>query len=243
MVRVKRSMPAPESLEIEKNKASGSYEKTDVVERLRKDFHNKCYICEMDNLQDPQVEHLRPHFNGKNIDLKFDWNNLFWSCGHCNSVKNQRKYDEHVIDCCALDPEMKNYFRLCDGNTNVQAVDPEDEDAKMTAELVTEVFNKTNSGMRVYKSNMRFDELNREMNKLYTILEELSKNERSGFLLKQLQVLISAVYAFAKYGILFRKVSGIKVIPEILKINHVEINHECILYQVHHPNLSHSGLQ
>ena len=82
MVRVKRSMPAPESLEIEKNKASGSYEKTDVVERLRKDFHNKCYICEMDNLQDPQVEHLRPHFNGKNIDLKFDWNNLFWSCGY-----------------------------------------------------------------------------------------------------------------------------------------------------------------
>lgn len=243
MVRVKRSMPAPESLEIEKNKASGSYEKTDVVERLRKDFHNKCYICEMDNLQDPQVEHLRPHFNGKNIDLKFDWNNLFWSCGHCNSVKNQRKYDEHVIDCCALDPEVKIYFRLCDGNTNVQAVDPEDEDAKMTAELVTEVFNKTNSGMRVYKSNMRFDELNREMNKLYTILEELSKNERSGFLLKQLQVLISAVYAFAKYGILFRKVSGIKVIPEILKINHVEINHECILYHVHHPNLSHSGLQ
>ena len=40
MVRVKRSMPAPESLEIEKNKASGSYEKTDVVERLRKDFYN-----------------------------------------------------------------------------------------------------------------------------------------------------------------------------------------------------------
>lgn len=199
MVRVKRSMPAPESLEIEKNKASGSYEKTDVVERLRKDFHNKCYICEMDNLQDPQVEHLRPHFNGKNIDLKFDWNNLFWSCGHCNSVKNQRKYDEHVIDCCALDPEVKIYFRLCDGNTNVQAVDPEDEDAKMTAELVTEVFNKTNSGMRVYKSNMRFDELNSEMNKLYTILEELSKNERSGFLLKQLQALTRRESRFAAF--------------------------------------------
>lgn len=50
MVRVKRSMPAPESLEIEKNKASGSYEKTDVVERLRKDFiinviYAKWIIC------------------------------------------------------------------------------------------------------------------------------------------------------------------------------------------------------
>lgn len=44
-------------------------------------------------------------------------------------------------------------------------------------------------------------------------------------------------------SILFRKVSGIKVIPEILKINHVEINHGYTLYHVHHPNLSHSGLQ
>ena len=84
-------MPAPKSLFTEKTKANGSYEKTDVVEQLRKDFHNKCYICEIDKLQDPQVEHLRPHFNGKNKDLKFDWNNLFWSCGHCNGVKNQRK--------------------------------------------------------------------------------------------------------------------------------------------------------
>lgn len=128
---------------------------------------------------DELSDELRNKFEEyKQIVNKPDWNNLFWSCGHCNSVKNQRKYDEHVIDCCALDPEVKIYFRLCDGNTNVQAVDPEDEDAKMTAELVTEVFNKTNSGMRVYKSNMRFDELNREMNKLYTILEELSKNEK-----------------------------------------------------------------
>ena len=91
MVKIERSMPAPKSLFTEKAKANGSYEKTDVVEQLRKDFHNKCYICEIDNLQDPQVEHLRPHFNGKNKDLKFDWNNLFWSCGHCNGVKNQRK--------------------------------------------------------------------------------------------------------------------------------------------------------
>ena len=29
----------------------------------------------------------------------------------------------------------------------------------------------------------------------------------------------------------------------IRDINHVEINHGCILYHVHHPNLSHSGLQ
>ena len=199
MVKIERSMPAPKSLFTEKTKANGSYEKTDVVEQLRKDFHNKCYICEIDNLQDPQVEHLRPHFNGKNQDLKFDWNNLFWSCGHCNGVKNQRKFDNHIIDCCNIDPEMKIYFRLHDGNTDVQAVDSEDEDAKMTAELVMEVFNKTNSGMRVYKSHMRFEELNREMSKLYSTLEELSHNPDSTFVLKKLKALIRRESRFAAF--------------------------------------------
>ena len=79
MVKVKRSYPAPASLAVEKTKANGSYNEPDVVETLVRDFNNKCYICELDQLQDPQVEHLRPHFNGKYIDRKFDSNNLFWS--------------------------------------------------------------------------------------------------------------------------------------------------------------------
>mgnify|MGYP000579775343 FL=1 len=141
MVKVERSFPAPASLAEEKKKANGSYSKPDVIERLEKDFHNKCYICELDKLQDPQVEHLRPHFGGKNIERKFDWNNLFWSCSHCNGVKNQRKYDEFIIDCCKLDSEEKIYFKLHDRKIDVTAVKSEDFEAKMTAELVMEVFN------------------------------------------------------------------------------------------------------
>ena len=112
MVRIQRSYPAPSSLAEEAGKKNGSYEKPDVVERLKKDFHNKCYICGLKNLQDPQVEHLLPHKNGKYPERKFDWNNLFWACGHCNIVKNQRKYDEGILDCCKLDPERKITFRL-----------------------------------------------------------------------------------------------------------------------------------
>lgn len=116
MVKVERSTPAPESLAVEKTKADGKYDKPDVVERLKKDFNNKCYICEINDLQDPQIEHLKPHSVGRDIEqkleLKFDWNNLFWSCGHCNGIKNQRKYDEHIIDCCKVDPEDRIYFRF-----------------------------------------------------------------------------------------------------------------------------------
>lgn len=73
MVKVKRSFPAPESLAEEEKKAAGRYDKPDVIERLKEDFHNKCYICEMKELQDPNVEHLLPHKNGKYPERKYDW--------------------------------------------------------------------------------------------------------------------------------------------------------------------------
>ena len=38
MVKVKRSVPAPDSLAIEARKVNGSYKEKDVVERLKKRF-------------------------------------------------------------------------------------------------------------------------------------------------------------------------------------------------------------
>ena len=51
----------------------------------------------------------------------------------------------------------------------------------------------------MYKSNMRFEELNREMNKLYATLEELLESPESTFLLKKLQVLIRRESRFAAF--------------------------------------------
>ena len=47
MIKITRSYPAPESLKIEAQKSEGSYSKPDVAARLKEDFHDKCYICEM----------------------------------------------------------------------------------------------------------------------------------------------------------------------------------------------------
>lgn len=199
MVKIERSFPAPESLAIEAQKASGSYEKEDVVERLKKDFHNKCYICEIDNLQDPQVEHLLPHKDGKYPERKFDWNNLFWVCGHCNGVKNQNKYDIGIIDCCNIDPEELICFRLRDGDIQIIVKDKENTQAILTAELITEVFNKKNTAMRVYKSDMRFQELNQEMNKLYDSIEELRTNPDSKFASRKLKALLRRESRFAAF--------------------------------------------
>lgn len=199
MVKIERSFPAPESLAIESQKASGSYAKKDVVDRLKEDFHNKCYICEIDNLQDPEVEHLLPQKNGRYPERKFDWNNLFWSCGHCNKVKMQAKYDEGIIDCCKTDPEKVLSFCLANGEIQVKAIDVKNMQAVLTAGLITEVFTIENTAMRVYKSDMRFQELNREMNKLYDSLEEFSENPDSKVALRKLQALLRRKSRFAAF--------------------------------------------
>lgn len=199
MVKVERSFPAPESLARESEKASGSYAEPDVILRLKKDFHNKCYICEIDQLQDPQVEHLLPHMNGRYRERKFDWNNLFWSCAHCNHVKNQRKYDTGILDCCRQDPEKVIYFRLQKEEVEVTAIDQNDSRALLTAELVKEVFCLKNTGMRVYKSDLRFQELNREMNKLYDNLEELKNKPNSRAAMRKLRALLKRESRFAAF--------------------------------------------
>lgn len=216
MIKIERSFPAPESLAIEAKKVSGSYEKEDVVERLIKDFHNKCYICEIDKLQDPQVEHLLPHKNGKYPDRKFDWENLFLSCGHCNGIKNQEKYDVGIIDCCKIDPEQVMFFSLKEGNVQILAKDEKDFQVVLTAELISEVFDKKNTAMRTYKCDMRFQELNREMNKLYDSIEELQANPNSTFAMKKLKALLRRKSRFSAFKRNYIRENG-KKYPQLLQ--------------------------
>lgn len=199
MVKIKRFFPAPESLAEEAKKTNGKYDKEDVIERLRKDFYDKCYICEMKELQDPNVEHLLPHKNGKYPERKYDWENLFWSCGHCNGIKNNGKYDEGIIDCCKQDPERYLHFRLKDTDVDVEVSDTEDELQKRTAALVMETFSLKNTGMRTYTSDERLRLLQQEMNKLYKQLEKIRKNPDSKTIKKTLCGLLKREAAFAAF--------------------------------------------
>jgi len=85
MIYFEKSEPAPKCLAEEKEKERGDYKCGSVLERLKQDFKNKCYICEAARPQSINVEYLRPHRGDK--ELKFGWGNLFWSCAHCNNVK------------------------------------------------------------------------------------------------------------------------------------------------------------
>lgn len=199
MVKIERSFPAPASLAREAGKANGKYDGQDVIEQLKTDFHNKCYICEMKGLQDPNVEHLLPHKNGRYPERKFDWENLFWSCGHCNGIKNNSKYDDGIIDCCKNDPEKELSFYLIDNDVIIKVSDLNNEVQKRTALLVTEVFSIKNTGMRTYTSDERLKLLQKEMDILYKQLEKLHRNPNSKAAMRMVCNLLGRESAFAAF--------------------------------------------
>ena len=196
MVHCDKSPVAPISLAKEKAKGNnGSYREPDVAAQLKSDFHDKCYICELQGLQDPQIEHLVPHMG--NVDLRFDWNNLFWSCSHCNSVKNQRKYDGKIINCCKDDPEEHISFVFTDNQVNITPLDAL-ESSVVTAELVDEVFNLKNTGMRVIAADHRMKALQKEMNIFFNELERYEQH-KSGMNKRRVAVRLSRSSAFAAF--------------------------------------------
>lgn len=170
MVKIERSPIAPASLAIEKAKGTDNYRGEDVIQQLHHDFHGKCYLCEIDELQSIQVEHLRPHHNGQDRDRMFDWNNLFYSCAHCNNVKNMRQYEDLILDCCQIDPEAYLKQELVNNHVKVEVLHATLE-AQMTAKLITECFEKCNTGIRTLECQTRITALQRTMTVLYRNLD------------------------------------------------------------------------
>jgi len=107
MINIEKSIPPPPCLEKEKQKANGDYKCGDVLERTKKDFKNKCYICEYKEPPSINVEHFLPHKGNKN--LKFDWNNLFWACVHCNNTKRDRF--DNILNCINPEHDVENWIK------------------------------------------------------------------------------------------------------------------------------------
>ena len=105
----------------------------------------------------------------------FDWNNLFFSCSHCNSIKNRRIYEESVLDCCREEPERYISQELLDSHVRVLPLNESDE-ARMTAQLITECFERTNTGIRIHACNIRVNALQETMSIFYRNLCEYAKN-------------------------------------------------------------------
>lgn len=195
MVKIKRTATPPPSLA----KESGTcYRENDVITQLRKDFNDKCYLCERDEIQSPEVEHLQPH--GGDPALKYKWENLFLSCAHCNSVKNNSQYDGMILDCCVNDPESVLNHTFINGRVSVHPLDPANNDNKvtMTAQLLTECFEKTSTGIRSVECEVLKKSLTRTMNILYRALGQY-KVTPSQENLDLLEGMLSCTYKFAGF--------------------------------------------
>lgn len=198
MIKIKRSPVPPPSLAVEKQKVNGIYNKPDVIKQLKEDSHDKCYICELKGLSDPEVEHLRHHYGRKIAERVFDWNNLFYVCPHCNNLKKEAKYDDKIIDCCCDDPEKMLDQCYKDGRVKVHGI-VETESAAMTAELIQECFEKRNTGIREAACQHRIDRLAEAMNVLYKTLENHKEHPDSERYRRSLRSALSRQSAFAAF--------------------------------------------
>ena len=157
------------------------YDSKDVWEELSKVFHKKCYI---------------PHQGDE--DLKFDWNNLYFSCGRCNNIKLS-KYDD-LIDCCDPNIDVVRAVKHLPPSTPYAKHLPieaqyDDDKTQLTAKLLDKVFNSEHTPNKAVSAsflrkrvfdqyNLLFKELNNYYDPMALPEEKTMAVERIKLLLK-----------------------------------------------------------
>jgi hypothetical protein len=143
MFNVTRPQPGPD--------CSKDYRTEETVKALKAMFHGKCYLCE-DEVRGPVVEHFIAHKGDKK--LKYDWNNLFYACPRCNSIKETTIDNKNLTihNCSDASVDVSRAVKcLCPSVPNhdviVEAQDPSDKTGN-TATLLNSCYNEDNTGIR-----------------------------------------------------------------------------------------------
>jgi len=161
--------------------SENSYRKGEVLQILAKDCHNKCYICE-DKPTTINVEHIVPHRSDPT--LKFDWNNLFIACGHCNNIK-LAKYDD-ILDPTQCDPEehIALSVEIADDITeHVHVVSlKSDKSTLMTEKLLRLVYNGASTDIKKIEcSNLRNSHLMPNIRLFYQYIHDYRDEPDLGY--------------------------------------------------------------
>jgi len=175
MINIVRKQKAPECLEIEKQKEisgkkEGKYDCGEVKSILKREFLNKCYICETSKITDLQIEHFEPH-QKKNIELKFDWNNLFFSCSYCNGKKsNNYNTDNYnrILDCTKVEQDVENWIIYRKTITLKSKFDISVNEKLVEKDFLKETQNTVNLLNNIYNGNQTTKEKTENLNdKIY----------------------------------------------------------------------------
>lgn len=178
MINIRKRETAPKSLAEEKAKENGSYKKKDVIDALREDANNKCYLCEDWAPTSIHVEHFEEHRGDK--DKKFDWNNLFYSCAHCNLTK-AAVFPSTVVSSNLLNCTLDNcnvdlwiYLELNNEDLKTKViiqqnaavnVTPYEQQTANTIKLLDRIFNGCGIENRATSLNAEAENLRMRINK------------------------------------------------------------------------------
>lgn len=206
MIDVTKSQPAPGCLQKEKRKANGNYRCGDVVKRIKEDFKNKCYICEYKRPPSINVEHFIPHKGNK--DKKFDWNNLFYACAHCNNTKLD-KFD-NILDCTNPEHDVTNWIKykmefLPEREEEKVKISAQKKDKKVhnTVELLLRVYNGTSTPIKEVEShNIRLtlrDDLKQFQEHLLAYYEEETEDHEKEIHLRIIKKHLNKCSAFTAF--------------------------------------------
>lgn len=202
MLFFKKSMPHPECLTIEKNKANGDYKCGDVLERLKNDFKNKCYLCECKEPKSINVEHFKPHKGNK--ELKFSWSNLFWSCAHCNNIKSD-KYD-NILNCIDKDENIENKLKYILNPFPFEQVEIEQIDnskkTEHTKKLLLEIYNGTTPLKIIESANLRnslLEEIKSFQDNLMDYFKDTNDDDAKEFLLIKIKGHLNSASNFTSF--------------------------------------------
>jgi len=176
MVYCKKSQPSPIII--------NSYSTPDIVKILEEDFYNKCYICEEKAPKDINVEHFVAH-QGDNT-LKFDWNNLFLSCAHCNNIKSNTY--NNLLNCTILNDDVDTAIHYyCNPMPKEKPVFdiliPSDK-ATETKELLDKCFNGEHTGQKTLEGSNLRSILLQEIRIFQELLFDYEEDQDSFYLIK-----------------------------------------------------------
>ncbi|MDR1936878.1 MAG: HNH endonuclease [Tannerellaceae bacterium] len=201
MVYLEKSQPAPSSLNEEKQKVNGNYKTPEVLDRLKHDFKNKCYLCEQKEPTAIQVEHFRPHKGDK--DLEFDWDNLFLSCAHCNNTKLAK---EGLLNCTDKTQDVENRLKYIFNpfpfeKVRIEALD-DSQETRNTKDLLMDIYNGTTHLKQIESSNLRNSLLNEIMDfqrLLCDYFKDTHSEESKQYLLMKIRGHLSRASGFATF--------------------------------------------
>jgi 5-methylcytosine-specific restriction endonuclease McrA len=182
VIKIERNLESPkiteaiETLKKEKAKSNGSYNKLEVLDALTIVFNKKCYICENKKITSYNIEHLRPHKN-KNLDLKFNFENLFLACAHCNNIKSD--HYENILDCTKVDVDELIAFRKngnfsWDESIEITAL-KHSQEIDETVDLLQKVYSGTTEMKKLEWSNIR-KELRTEIVKFIDAINDFKES-------------------------------------------------------------------